>query len=941
MLVRNAAVRYALVVGLAFLTAVPAFALEAVIEVNEDPWYTEFKESRYGGASLTAFYAPLPVFFEGWQSAPRASIQEYRWDFGDGTATATGFNAAHVYEVPGTYTATLTISDGTATDTMSYVVEVWPRDGTTYYVDAELGSDSNPGTAPGAGSWRTASHVFRGVEESRYRPGDQVLFKRGQVFEIQAGQCAPGHGKAKYGYMFGAHGDPGQPKPILQYTSGGGNLMTLTGNGLAHFSMVDLHFKLQNQSGQRPGELLFSTQDINQILFLRLDIEHFTRAITFSQGIAENRGSGVFLVDNTLHDSHKTQIFMRVSRLALLGNSFDYSGNHIAYLNYVDKGIINGNVFSRPAFGRAAMRLDGDGGDTNNVVVSDNLMQGWVDPRTDGREFADGERYNWNLVSLAPNGPWFQRMHDVVFERNVVANAERLLMVADYDNLTIRNNLFTSSDRAEGPSIRFGYSNWEKKPIRNLRFVGNTVVVRGAGQADSLHSAIGVYDYVGPSFEGANQHTGIEISDNIVQIYDKKRRAVFVESGSASLLNNLTVDHNLYYVPNNPESAFQIGTIHNGGATSYSLAGWRERTGFDANSLHADPHLADLEGPDGVFSGVWFDEDLRPLGTSPAIDGGSDHVALHADHLGSPRPHGGLPDIGAFEQPAAIRVAVVGQGSATIDPNRDIELGDTVTLTATPESGWEFTGWSGDVESTDNPLNVTLYNYTSVVATFADSNPPPPPSDNVTLDLDIDGSGFVSLTPAPPYQRGDEVTLTATALNGFVFEGWIGDYVSSEGAVTFVLDENTFVTALFVRAAEQDDDSDPPATGPTLTLLTEGEGAVLVDDAGPYAVGDEVNMLAVPAEGWRFLAWSDDAGNATQRSITLSEDTELTALFVPLDLLPEDVNQDLVVNIHDLQLIVNAVLDLDDEKFVTDLNGDGETNIVDLHIVVDRILSQT
>jgi parallel beta-helix repeat protein len=51
-------------------------------------------------------------------------------------------------------------------------------DGATYYVDADAGADTNLGTA--AAPWKTAARV--GAAQHLLRPGDRVLFRRGQVF---------------------------------------------------------------------------------------------------------------------------------------------------------------------------------------------------------------------------------------------------------------------------------------------------------------------------------------------------------------------------------------------------------------------------------------------------------------------------------------------------------------------------------------------------------------------------------------------------------------------------------------------------------------------------------------------------------------------------------------------------------------------------------------
>ncbi|MGM0462688.1 MAG: InlB B-repeat-containing protein [Fibrobacterota bacterium] len=58
-------------------------------------------------------------------------------------------------------------------------------------------------------------------------------------------------------------------------------------------------------------------------------------------------------------------------------------------------------------------------------------------------------------------------------------------------------------------------------------------------------------------------------------------------------------------------------------------------------------------------------------------------------------------------------------GSVTVDPERDeYEAGTSVTLTATPDAGSVFTGWSGDASGSENPLRITMEGNMSIVAGF-------------------------------------------------------------------------------------------------------------------------------------------------------------------------------------------------------------------------------
>ena len=87
--------------------------------------------------------------------------------------------------------------------------------------------------------------------------------------------------------------------------------------------------------------------------------------------------------------------------------------------------------------------------------------------------------------------------------------------------------------------------------------------------------------------------------------------------------------------------------------------------------------------------------------------------------------------------------------------------GTQVSLTATPSSGYSFSGWS--TGSTANPLTVTLNSNTSITANFQEI------VNSYTITVITEG-GVV--TGAGEYNEGTDVILTATANEGYVFNGW-------------------------------------------------------------------------------------------------------------------------------------------------------------------------
>jgi len=86
--------------------------------------------------------------------------------------------------------------------------------------------------------------------------------------------------------------------------------------------------------------------------------------------------------------------------------------------------------------------------------------------------------------------------------------------------------------------------------------------------------------------------------------------------------------------------------------------------------------------------------------------------------------------------PFSLTVSVKGQGTTSRSPvATDYAKGSTVVVTATPAAGMVFTGWTGTVTSSSNPLTVKMTANTSLVANFQD------PSSVANLLVNGDFSG--------------------------------------------------------------------------------------------------------------------------------------------------------------------------------------------------------
>jgi hypothetical protein len=86
----------------------------------------------------------------------------------------------------------------------------------------------------------------------------------------------------------------------------------------------------------------------------------------------------------------------------------------------------------------------------------------------------------------------------------------------------------------------------------------------------------------------------------------------------------------------------------------------------------------------------------------------------------------------------SLTVRIEGNGHVTKTPQLSSYTNNAVvSLSATPDAGWFFHNWSGDVNSTLNPLNVLMDTNKIIVAAFTTNLVPPtvtitnPPTDSV------------------------------------------------------------------------------------------------------------------------------------------------------------------------------------------------------------------
>ena len=196
--------------------------------------------------------------------------------------------------------------------------------------------------------------------------------------------------------------------------------------------------------------------------------------------------------------------------------------------------------------------------------------------------------------------------------------------------------------------------------------------------------------------------------------------------------------------------------------------------------------------------------------------------------------------------------------------------GASVAITATPNTGYTFTGWSGDATGSLNPLPITMNANKNITANFALT------SSGFTLNV-VATNGSVLKNPNElTYTSGASVVLTATANTGYTFTGWSGDATGSVSPLTVIMNSNKNITANFVLTG----------SGFSLNVVAVNGSVLKNPNMLSYTSGTSVILTATPNSGFKFTGWSGDAtGSVSPLTVIMNSNKNITANFIA-DILP-------------------------------------------------------
>ena len=205
-------------------------------------------------------------------------------------------------------------------------------------------------------------------------------------------------------------------------------------------------------------------------------------------------------------------------------------------------------------------------------------------------------------------------------------------------------------------------------------------------------------------------------------------------------------------------------------------------------------------------------------------------------------------------------------------------VGTVVPLTATPDIGSTFAGWSGDPDCSDG--RVTMSVNKTCVATF---NVAAPPIHTLTVAKAGTGTGTVSASGincgadcSEDSDEGTIVTLTASPAAGSTFAGWSGGAECSDGSVTMSADTTcigTFNKVGYVLTVKKSGTGSGSVTSTPAGITCDS------DCSEPYDTGTVVTLAAAAASDSTFTGWSGACTGTGSCSPRMTAAKTVTATF--------------------------------------------------------------
>jgi hypothetical protein len=485
------------------------------------------------------------------------------WNFGDPTSqynTLVGFNAAHAYASPGTYTITLTITTpdgyvGIATKQVTISPDTRP----TIYVAAN-GNDSNNGLSASAPIQSLAR--LNQLITSNVR----VLFRDGDTFDFSDPNDRVNVGGSQHVYI-GSYGSGAQP--ILMYTGSATNGDFISMSGSAQGIVIeglDFNSVFSNNGDEQaiPSAISVTGNDINISGNTFYNVEDdLDISLGATNVLVQNNNSP----DPTALNAYFA--FVGGSDLAFIGNTVASSVGEADFRSYANDVLIADNNWTRLAVANTGGK---------NVVSIEGGNYCYLYNNT----FADGPVMAGPLGTPAadPN----MAVDYVVYDSNVVNNST-ILLEPGVDHVMAKNNVVNAGEQGDAAftinaqQVGGGFD-WQ---VQDVYIDNNTATAPGIWG--------GLITISDGEAEGIHVNNNLFVDPN----YQTGAGAAFIKDNNDDMNSFVEIKDNVWAVPASVSGWAQGGYFWDASDSS-NEAGWLtpaewEATGIPTGDVYENVNL--------------------------------------------------------------------------------------------------------------------------------------------------------------------------------------------------------------------------------------------------------------------------------------------------------------------------------------------------------------
>ena len=272
--------------------------------------------------------------------------------------------------------------------------------------------------------------------------------------------------------------------------------------------------------------------------------------------------------------------------------------------------------------------------------------------------------------------------------------------------------------------------------------------------------------------------------------------------------------------------------------------------------------------------------------------------------------------------------------------------GSTVTVTATPNEGYTFSGWTGNSNSTEPSITLVMDGNISITASFTQII-----NKYTLLVLSTEG-GNVDIEEEE-YEEGTSVEITASAEENYQFINWTdseGNIIGEDLIISITIDNDIQIQANFALVTENIEFSNPEITSGILSgqfaidyqvtgdftgVISKGvtlNDSIYTDDISENKISLTIDSLEYQEYQVKFFV-ETSSGQYFSDSFTLIPNVECASvelLDTNMNLEQEFCTYEQISNIKLAYSGTNILVEYDEDLIPSGINISDENGIVEI-----------